>query len=89
MGYTVRFEDTTSKETKIKYLTDGMLLREAMLGWLCGSQLYYLFIHLLLYYGFWLETINNLNLNCRFSGHKYYATYYYVAIYTFNEFVRL
>lgn len=32
VGYTVRFEDTTSQETKIKYLTDGMLLREAMLG---------------------------------------------------------
>lgn len=31
VGYTVRFEDVTSKRTKIKYLTDGMLLREAIL----------------------------------------------------------
>lgn len=31
VGYSVRFEDSTSKLTKIKYLTDGMLLREAML----------------------------------------------------------
>ncbi|KAK4879726.1 hypothetical protein RN001_007872 [Aquatica leii] len=30
VGYTVRFEDVTSPRTKIKYLTDGMLLREAM-----------------------------------------------------------
>lgn len=30
VGYTVRFEDVTSSRTKIKYLTDGMLLREAM-----------------------------------------------------------
>ncbi|XP_017769739.1 PREDICTED: putative ATP-dependent RNA helicase DHX33 [Nicrophorus vespilloides] len=30
VGYTVRFEDVTSKRTKIKYLTDGMLLREAI-----------------------------------------------------------
>lgn len=30
MGYTVRFEDVSSKKTKIKYLTDGMMLREAM-----------------------------------------------------------
>lgn len=30
VGYTVRFEDVTSNRTKIKYLTDGMLLREAM-----------------------------------------------------------
>lgn len=30
VGYTVRFEDVTSKNTKIKYLTDGMLLREAI-----------------------------------------------------------
>lgn len=30
VGYTVRFEDVTSKKTKIKFLTDGMLLREAI-----------------------------------------------------------
>lgn len=30
VGYTVRFEDKTSPRTKIKYMTDGMLLREAM-----------------------------------------------------------
>ncbi|KAF5274963.1 hypothetical protein FQR65_LT04306 [Abscondita terminalis] len=30
VGYTVRFEDVTTPRTKIKYLTDGMLLREAM-----------------------------------------------------------
>jgi len=32
VGYAVRFEDVTSECTKLKYLTDGMLLREAMLG---------------------------------------------------------
>lgn len=32
VGYCVRFEDSTSSSTKLKYLTDGMLLREAMLG---------------------------------------------------------
>ena len=31
VGYSIRFEDKTSPNTKIKYLTDGMLLREAML----------------------------------------------------------
>lgn len=30
VGYTVRFEDVTSDETRIKFLTDGMLLREAI-----------------------------------------------------------
>ncbi|KAM9320930.1 ATP-dependent RNA helicase DHX33 [Gastrophryne carolinensis] len=30
VGFTVRFEDVTSEETKIKFLTDGMLLREAI-----------------------------------------------------------
>ncbi|KAK7925658.1 hypothetical protein WMY93_007968 [Mugilogobius chulae] len=30
VGYTVRFEDLTSYETKIKFMTDGMLLREAI-----------------------------------------------------------
>jgi HrpA-like RNA helicase len=31
VGYSVRFDDTTSPQTRIKYLTDGMLLREALL----------------------------------------------------------
>jgi len=31
VGYTVRFEDVSNFRTKIKFLTDGMLLREAML----------------------------------------------------------
>ncbi|KAM5181064.1 ATP-dependent RNA helicase DHX33 [Mantella aurantiaca] len=30
VGFTVRFEDVTSEETKVKFLTDGMLLREAI-----------------------------------------------------------
>ena len=28
VGYTIRFEDCTGPETIIKYMTDGMLLRE-------------------------------------------------------------
>jgi len=31
VGYSIRFEDCTSPETKLKYMTDGMLLREALL----------------------------------------------------------
>ncbi|KAJ8022209.1 ATP-dependent RNA helicase DHX33 [Holothuria leucospilota] len=31
VGYTVRFDDTTSPQTKLKFMTDGMLLREAIL----------------------------------------------------------
>lgn len=30
VGYTVRFEDTTTERTQIRYLTDGILLREAI-----------------------------------------------------------
>ncbi|XP_065315320.1 ATP-dependent RNA helicase DHX33-like [Gordionus sp. m RMFG-2023] len=30
VGYSVRFEDATSDQTKIKYMTDGILLREAL-----------------------------------------------------------
>lgn len=30
VGYTIRFEDKTTHKTVLKYLTDGMLLREAM-----------------------------------------------------------
>lgn len=31
VGYTIRFEDVTSPNTRIKYMTDGMLQREALL----------------------------------------------------------
>lgn len=31
VGYTIRFEDLSSNETRLKYLTDGMLLRESMI----------------------------------------------------------
>ncbi|RMZ75891.1 hypothetical protein DV738_g5205, partial [Chaetothyriales sp. CBS 135597] len=31
VGYTIRFEDRTSPETRIKYMTDGMLQREILL----------------------------------------------------------
>lgn len=30
VGYSIRFEDKTSAKTMLKYLTDGMLLREAI-----------------------------------------------------------
>ncbi|KEG02478.1 pre-mRNA-splicing factor ATP-dependent RNA helicase PRP16, putative [Plasmodium vinckei vinckei] len=30
VGYTIRFEDNTSKQTKIRYVTDGILLRETL-----------------------------------------------------------
>ena len=31
VGYTIRFEDLSSQLTRLKYLTDGMLLRESMI----------------------------------------------------------
>ena len=31
VGYTIRFEDKSSQKTRLKYLTDGMLLRESMI----------------------------------------------------------
>ena len=30
VGYSIRFEDCPSQKTLLKYMTDGMLLREAM-----------------------------------------------------------
>ena len=30
VGYTIRFEDKSSERTVLRYMTDGMLLREAM-----------------------------------------------------------
>ncbi|KAF5368482.1 hypothetical protein D9758_002163 [Tetrapyrgos nigripes] len=37
VGYTIRFEDCTSPETRIKYMTDGMLQRECLIDPLCNS----------------------------------------------------
>ena len=31
VGYAIRFEDCTSKDTRIKYMTDGVLLRESLM----------------------------------------------------------
>ena len=31
VGYRVRFEESLSKNTKVKFLTDGMLMREAII----------------------------------------------------------
>ena len=30
VGYSIRFEDCTSRDTKIKYMTDGVMLRESL-----------------------------------------------------------
>ena len=30
VGYSIRFEDCTSDETRIKFMTDGILLRESL-----------------------------------------------------------
>ena len=30
VGYSIRFEDVTGKDTLIKYMTDGVLLRESL-----------------------------------------------------------
>ena len=30
VGYSIRFEDCTNEKTIIKYMTDGMLLRECL-----------------------------------------------------------
>ena len=31
VGYSVRFDDCSSSKTRLKFMTDGMLLREAIL----------------------------------------------------------
>jgi hypothetical protein len=50
VGYSIRFEDCTSEKTLIKYMTDGMLLREflgepdlASYRYLLGYPLFFFF----------------------------------------------
>jgi pre-mRNA-splicing factor ATP-dependent RNA helicase DHX15/PRP43 len=31
VGYTIRFEDKSSPQTRLRYMTDGMMLRESMI----------------------------------------------------------
>ena len=31
VGYTIRFDDKSSSDTKIKYVTDGILVRECLM----------------------------------------------------------
>ena len=31
VGYTIRFEDCESQETKVKYMMEGMMLRECLI----------------------------------------------------------
>ena len=38
VGYAVRFEECHSRETRLKYMTDGMLLREAISDPLLSRQ---------------------------------------------------
>lgn len=44
VGYAIRFEDVTSSSTRIKYMTDGLLLRWKLFVFLC----FFLFIQTLL-----------------------------------------
>ncbi|CAK5262438.1 unnamed protein product [Mycena citricolor] len=37
VGYLIRFEDCTSPDTRIKYMTDGMLQRECLIDPLCSQ----------------------------------------------------
>jgi hypothetical protein len=43
VGYSIRFEECSSKKTKLKYLTDGMLIREAMNDPKLSRYRYFLF----------------------------------------------
>lgn len=41
VGYAIRFEDLTSSSTVIKYMTDGVLLRES-LRYACAAPLFFI-----------------------------------------------
>jgi hypothetical protein len=48
VGYSIRFEDCTSERTVLRYMTDGMLLREFALPLLCCPLLLSAFLSLLI-----------------------------------------
>jgi len=47
VGYNIRFEDVTGPNTMLKYMTDGMLLREAMTDPLLERSIYSVMLFLL------------------------------------------
>lgn len=50
VGYTIRFEDFTTDRTVLKYMTDGMLLREAMGDPTLSRQIVSLLFHQLFHH---------------------------------------
>jgi hypothetical protein len=50
VGYTVRFQDVSSSKTRIKYLTDGMLLREAVANPLLKCLHYFCLLYNIIYF---------------------------------------
>jgi ATP-dependent RNA helicase DHX8/PRP22 len=68
VGYSIRFEDCTSPQTMIKYMTDGMLLREALLdkdlegyGALMLDEAHERTIHTDVLFGLLKETVTRRN----------------------------
>jgi HrpA-like RNA helicase len=58
VGYSIRFEEKSSNKTVLKYMTDGMLLREAMSDTLLSRYLKHL-----------IKDIRPLLLMKRMRGH--------------------
>ena len=58
VGYSVRFDSVVSSTTKVKFLTDGMLLREAMLD----PSLSFVFLFPSLNSRFLISHFSSLNL---------------------------
>ena len=49
VGYSIRFDDKSSSKTRLKYMTDGMLLREAIVFILLKINYYFKKIYLYIY----------------------------------------
>ena len=58
VGYSVRFDDCTSPQTYIKFITDGMLLREAMLDSELSQYASHSFFKIHIYYHYYYHILD-------------------------------
>ena len=73
VGYTIRFEDFTTENTKLKFMTDGMLQREAMGDPLLNRYSFIWLIYKNRYSIIILDEAHSLSADATFADSPFYV----------------